>query len=283
MARANKDTKENKIYRLSLMKDDSHKKIWGIRFTYRGMIITGAVTVLVACAVIFSLVAFTPIRTLIPGYPDSHSKKLAIENAVKIDSLQSLITRWELYSENLRRVVDGETPISLDSIIKVSAERVAAQKDAAEISANESLLRRTVDEAEQFDLSEGGRNLPLEGQNLFPPLKGVISQGYDPVFHPYLDITAPAGSLVMSALDGTVIFSGWNDETGYTIEVQHNGNIVTIYKHCQKLLKKTGDKVSAGTTIALVGNTGSLTTGDHLHFELWHDGTPLNPIDYINF
>lgn len=265
------------------MEDESHKRIWGMRFTKRGMMLSGAAAILIICTIMFCLIAFTPLRTVIPGYPDSHSKKQAIENAVKIDSLQSLITRWELYSENLRRVVDGKEPISLDSIIKVSSERVAAQKAAEEIAANDSLLRETVTQAEQFDLSEKKRQLPLEGQNLFTPLKGVISQGYDPVFHPYLDITAPAGSLVMSALDGTVIFAGWNDETGYTIQVQHSGNIVTIYKHCQKLLKKTGDKVSAGTTIALVGNTGSLTTGDHLHFELWHNGDPLNPTDYINF
>ena len=87
----------------------------------------------------------------------------------------------------------------------------------------------------------------------------------------------------MSVLDGTVIFAGWNDEFGYTIQIQHDGDIVTVYKHNQKLLKKTGDRVSAGAPIALLGNTGSLTTGDHLHFEMWYKGEAIDPTQYINF
>ena len=101
--------------------------------------------------------------------------------------------------------------------------------------------------------------------------------------NPYIDITAPANSVVKAALDGTVIFAGWNDEAGYTIQLQHSNDIVTIYKHNQKLLKKTGDKVTAGSPIALVGSTGSLSTGDHLHFELWYKGEAADPTKYINF
>ena len=93
----------------------------------------------------------------------------------------------------------------------------------------------------------------------------------------------PAGSSVNAIADGTVIYDGWSDEAGYTIQIQHAGDIVSIYKHNQKLLKKTGDKVKAGTAIALMGNTGATSTGDHLHFELWHDGESLDPTNYINF
>jgi murein DD-endopeptidase MepM/ murein hydrolase activator NlpD len=111
----------------------------------------------------------------------------------------------------------------------------------------------------------------------------VISQGYDSATHPYIDITAPAGTVVKATLDGTVIFAGWNNETGNTIHIQHDGDIVSIYKHNEKLLKKTGDKVTAGSPIALVGNTGELTTGEHLHFELWHKGETVDPALYIKF
>ena len=119
--------------------------------------------------------------------------------------------------------------------------------------------------------------------SLFFSSSGVVSRPYDPVQHPYIDISAPAGSLVMTVLDGTVVFAGWNDEMGYIIGVQHEGDLLTFYKHNQKLLKEVGDKVKAGTSIALVGNTGSASSGDHLHFELWYDGEPVNPVDYINF
>ena len=165
------------------------------------------------------------------------------------------------------------------------------RKDAARNAARsmepgrqDSILRQKVLDEEQFGLSERRqRDLPIEGMHFFVPLKGVISQGYDPIVHPYIDITAPANSVVMSVLDGTVIFAGWNDEAGYTIQIQHENDIVSIYKHNQKLLKKTGDKVTAGTPVALVGNTGSLSTGDHLHFELWYRGNAIDPTKYINF
>ena len=113
--------------------------------------------------------------------------------------------------------------------------------------------------------------------------KGVISQGYDALSHPYIDITAAKGSVVKATLDGTIIFAGWDDQTGHTIHIQHDGDIISIYRHNEKLLKRSGDKVTAGSPIALIGNTGELTTGDHLHFELWHKGTALDPTQYISF
>lgn len=119
--------------------------------------------------------------------------------------------------------------------------------------------------------------------HFFCPLKGVISQAYNPVSHPYVDITAPEGSVVKAILDGTVIYSGWSEDYGHTIQLQHEEDIVSIYKHNEKLLKKTGDKVTAGAPIALVGNSGDLTTGTHLHLELWHQGSAVDPAKYINF
>ena len=218
--------------------------------------------------------------------PDAppHSKRAAIRNAMRIDSLESVINSWELYSENLRRVLDGEPTISLDSIIGSRSGTAMNAGNSQEPGSRDSVLRENVMKEEQFDLSDRNRrNLPIEGMHFFVPLKGVVSQGYDKIIHPYIDITAPANSVVMSVLDGTVIFAGWNDEAGYTIQIQHDNDIVSTYKHNQKLLKKTGDKVTAGSPIALVGNTGSLSTGDHLHFELWYKGEAVDPTKYINF
>ncbi len=282
MAQQKKERKTTR-YRLSLLDDQTHERLWIMKFTRTSFILTTVSAVIVFALTIFSITAFTPVRTFIPGYPDAHSKRAAIQNAMRIDSLETVINSWELYTENLRRILDGADPISIDSIMgRKDAARNAAR--SMEPGRQDSILRQKVLDEEQFGLSERRqRDLPIEGMHFFVPLKGVISQGYDPIVHPYIDITAPANSVVMSVLDGTVIFAGWNDEAGYTIQIQHENDIVSIYKHNQKLLKKTGDKVTAGTPVALVGNTGSLSTGDHLHFELWYRGNAIDPTKYINF
>jgi len=270
-----------KVYRLGIIEDDTHKQVWARKLTLSGLIIAAVVLLFAVTAAIYCLIAFTPVRTTIPGYPDASSRNMAVQNALKIDSLETIITRWELYSENLSRIVDGKEPIRLDSLIRKNADTVGRDPDF--MAAQDSILRKTVKEAEQFDVAGKPRNLQIEGVHFFSPLKGIVSQAFDPVLHPYMDITAPAGSVVLSVLDGTVIFAGWNDETGYVIAIQHSGDIVSIYKHNQKLLKKQGDKVTAGSAVALVGSTGNLTTGDHLHFELWYKGDAVDASKYISF
>lgn len=284
MSNTNKDNKRITHFRLSLLDAKTHKQLFSLRFNRTGFFVSIVTIAVVLCAAVYSLIAFTPIRTFIPGYPDSQTQREAIQNAIRIDSLESVIYRWELYSENLRRVVEGKEPVDVDSLIAINRRKEEASKSAEYLSRQDSLLRKEVQEEEMFDISSRRqRNLPIEGMSFFVPLKGVISQGYDPVIHPYVDIVAPEGSVVNAIADGTVIFDGWSDEAGYTLQIQHGGDIVSIYKHNEKLLKKTGDKVKAGTPVALIGNTGSLSIGDHLHFELWHNGENLDPTKYINF
>ena len=275
--------KRSKTYRLAFIDDKTHQHLVTLRFTRTSFFITAVTVVVVLCAAIYSIIAFTPVRTFIPGYPDARSKRAAIQNAITIDSLENVIFRWELYSENLRRAVEGIEPVKIDSLIKTQKSKASAL-DMETIARQDSLLREHVKEEEQFGISaRDRRDLPIEGLHFFTPLKGVVSQGYDAAIHPYIDIAAPEGSVVKATLDGTVIFAGWSDDAGYTIQLQHDGDIVSIYKHNDKLLKKTGDKVTAGSPIALVGNTGELTTGDHLHFELWHKGKTVDPTLYIKF
>lgn len=276
--------KRSKNFRLAIVDDKTHRQLLTLHFTRTSFFVATVSFIVVLTAVIFSIIAFTPVRTFIPGYPDARSKRAAIQNVIAIDSLESVIYRWELYSENLRRVVEGEEPIKIDSIINANRKSEEGDVDVAELQRQDSLLRQHVKEEEQFGVSDGvRRDLPIEGMHFFTPLKGVVSQGYDPAVHPYVDITAPAGSVIKATLDGTVIFAGWSDDSGHTIQIQHDGDIVSIYKHNEKLLKKVGDKVTAGAPIALVGNSGELTTGDHLHFELWYKGETVDPARYINF
>lgn len=276
--------KNKGIFRLRLTEDTRDKHLLSVIFTKTEFFVAVVSFIVMLSALIFSLIAFTPIRTFIPGYPDAMTKRAAIQNAIRMDSLETVIYRWELYAENLRRVVDGQEPVKIDDLVNQRRKDRENQADADYLRSRDSVLREEVKKEEMFDISgKKHRDLPIEGMLFFTPLKGVVSQGYDPVVHPFIDVTAPAGSVIKAVADGTVIYDGWSEDTGYTIQIQHGSDIVSIYKHNQKLLKKTGDKVSAGSPIALVGNTGKLTTGDHLHFELWHRGESVDPAKYINF
>lgn len=283
MSRQKKGGTSNNL-RFTIVDDDTHDKLWSRKFTRIGVLVTAITVIVVTISVIFCIIAFTPVRVLIPGYPDARTKHDAIQNAIRIDSLENVITKWELYSENLRRVVDGQEPLKIDSLMEVRRSAASTAADMKEIAQKDSLLRKEVADEDRFDIkSNSSRTLPIEGMHFFTPLKGVVSQGYDKALHPYIDITAPGNSVVMSVLDGTVISDGWTDTDGYTIRIQHEGDIISVYKHNQKLMKKTGDKVTAGTPIAILGGTGSLSDGEHLHFELWHKGDAVDPTKYISF
>ena len=275
--------KKARNYRLSLIDAQTHERLWSIRFTRPAIIWVSVSTVVVLMVVFFCLIAFTPVRTFIPGYPSAQTRRQAVQNSLRIDSLQTKILQWELYSENLRRVVAGEEPIRLDSLI-LGSRTTLAQKDSVYLAIRDSLLREDVQGQEQFGISASPeRKLPIEALSFFTPVKGVVSKGFDRSIHPWVDITAPSGSTVMAVLDGTVIYTGWEDTSGYIMAIQHSGDIVSIYKNNQKLLRGIGDAVKAGTAIGMVASSSSLTKGDHLHFELWYAGAPADPSLYISF
>ena len=276
------NNKKTRKYRAALIDAFSHERLWSIVFTRPAFIIaaiSGAVLLLLIC---FLLIAFTPLRTFIPGYPNAQARRTAVQNAIRIDSLETQILQWELYTENLKRVVAGEDPLLLDSLI-LKQQAAGKDLDPAFLARRDSLLRARVVEAEQFEVSGPRRDLPIEALSFYTPLKGVVSQGFDRTLHPYVDVTAPTGTAVMAVLDGTVVFAGWEEADGYTLAIQHKGDILSVYKHNEKLLKKAGESVKAGTPVALVGSSSSLTKGDHLRFELWYAGEAVDPAAYISF
>ena len=220
MSNTNKDKKVTH-FRLSLLDAKTHQQLKSVRFTRTTFIITIACSVIIFCAVIFSLIAFTPIRTFIPGYPDASTKRAAIQNAIKADSLESVIYKWELYAKNLRRVLEGESGLDIDSLMTASQKQAQAAQDAKYLKEQDSLLRKNVQEEEMFEISgRNTRSLPIEGTHFFTPLKGVVTQGYDQAMHPFIDIAAPEGTAVNAVADGTVIYTGWSEDTGYTIQLQ---------------------------------------------------------------
>ena len=274
--------RKSRKYRAALMDAATHQRLWSIVFT-RPAFIAAIVSLIVLLLVIFYLlIAFTPLRSFIPGYPDAQARRQAVQNAIRIDSLETQILQWELYTENLKKVVAGEEPLLLDSLI-LRRQESGRDADSVFLARRDSLLRARVTAAEQFEVSGPRRDLPIEALSFYTPLKGVVSQSFDRTLHPWVDVTAPTGTAVMAVLDGTVVFAGWEEADGYTLAIQHRGDILSVYKRNEKLLKKAGDTVKAGTPVALVGSSGSLTKGDHLRFELWYAGEAVDPAAYINF
>jgi len=280
MAKSIKD--KTNIFRAVLMDEETQKTLISKRFTRFGVWFMVFASAVAACVLFYCLIAFTPIRHTIPGYPGAKSRNEAVRNAIRIDSLETIVNRWEFYAENLRRVVDGQAPVNIDSLIRRGVSDSAALAAPEELAQSDTLLRKLVSETDKHGQAEPHGDLMLEGRHFFAPVKGTISKAYDQVLHPYLELTAPAGSTVLSVLDGTVIFSGWNDESGYTIGIQHPGDVISIYRQNQKLLKGIGDRVSAGTAIGLAGEVEE-QTGGNLHFEIWYKGELIDPALYISF
>ena len=273
--------KRPRNFRLSLVDAVSHERLWSLRFSRTAFVVACVSAAVIVVVGLYCLIAYTPIRTFIPGYPDAHSRRQAVQNALRIDSLQTRILQWELYTENLRRVVAGQEPLRLDSLI-LGSQGSRDIPNQQYLALRDSLLRADVARQEEFEVGTvTRRNLPIEAQSFFPPVKGVVSRGFERSVHPWVDITAPEGTPVMAVLDGTVVFTGWEQESGYILVLQQGSDILSVYKNNQKLLHKKGDTVKAGTPIGMVASSSSLTKGDHLHFELWYEGNAVDPAEYI--
>ena len=282
--RENKNKLKNK-FRFSIFNDPTHEELFVFRANGILSILTILLFVVFLIGSVTLLISFTSLRELIPGYPSAESRRTLIQNTLKIDSLQNEVNIWRLQLANIQRIATGKKPLHLDSILNLPHTVQAEPANISDLSRDDSLLRMQVMKEEQFGISSRQQKIEqIEGIHFFPPVRGVVTQEYNvAINHPYIDIAAPENSVVSAVLAGTVIAADWNDNTGYVIQIQHDNNLVSIYKHNAKLLKKTGDAVTAGTPVALVGDKGTLSTGPHLHFELWHKGQPIDPAQYIKF
>jgi murein DD-endopeptidase MepM/ murein hydrolase activator NlpD len=270
-------------YRIVIFNDLNLHIIKQIRFNARTLLFNLVGAVVTIIILVTMLIAFTPLREYIPGYPSGKLRQKLIQNALAADSLEQKMNLYDRYFHDLRSMLSGEN--SLDSVVRRDSIVRPNLNNLRKIN-HDSLFKDEL-EQEQFNLhlgSMGERKSGLASLLFFPPLKGMVTSKQDlSTGHYGVDIVAKLNSGVSSALDGTVIFSEWTMETGYVIIIQHDQNIVTCYKHNAELLKRQGDKGKAGEVIAIMGNTGKETTGPHLHFELWVNGNPINPEDYISF
>jgi murein DD-endopeptidase MepM/ murein hydrolase activator NlpD len=272
-------------YRLSVYNDTTFEEVWRVRLTRYNAFLLITFLVLFIVGSTTSLIAFTNLREFIPGYPDVTMRRNILMSAIQLDSLEREIELRDKYFANLNAVISGKQPI--DAINLQDTTR-RSQPVRFESSPEDSALRNEIEKEEKYNLSLGtmpGETTSLASLHFFPPVKGIVTGKFDPrTKHFATDVVTRPKSPVMAALDGTVIFTGWTMETGYVIQIQHNNNLVTVYKHNSALLKEPGDIVKAGEAISVVGDSGELyTSGPHLHFEIWFKGTPLDPEKHVFF
>ncbi|WP_340201012.1 M23 family metallopeptidase [Ascidiimonas sp. W6] len=270
-------------YRLVILNEDTFEERISFKLSRLNVFVVSTLFTVVLIAATTLLIAFTPLREYIPGYSSTRLKKQALDNSEKVDSLQTELQENLVYLQNIRKALVGElqfADVNKDSLL----DQLRLDPSNIDLAPNkeDSLLRKQVAIEDKFNILEGAKT---KGDFiLFPPVIGTLSQAYNAKLkHFAVDIIAPKESPVKAVGDGTVIFAEWTSETGYVIILEHAFGLISVYKHNGSLTKSQGDLVKSGEVIATVGNTGQLTTGPHLHFELWSEGYPVNPTDYIDF
>ena len=285
-----KNKKENKGFFKKLFNDYkvvvSSEDTFEEKFAFKASKINVFVLMLVYSVILISftisIVFFTQLRELVPGYSSSDLLSRAIYLTQKTDSLERQIELNNKFYKSIEDVLSGKT----DEFIKrdnIPIDSSLNDKNLFSISPNseDSILRNYVDSQDKFNLTKN--ELVIENKMFFSPIKGDITQAFNfQENHFAIDIAADIGTPVKSILDGKILFSEWSVDTGHVIIVDHGDNIVSVYKHNSKSLKEQNDFVQAGEVIAYSGNQGSLSSGPHLHFELWKNGTPIDPEPLLN-
>ena len=230
----------------------------------------------------FILIYITPLKEYFRGYTSIELRENSVENSMKLDSLESLYISQSKYIKSLKDLLSGN--ISFEDLDQntENTESNSLELEIVKTNLDDSLLRALVDEEDKYNAFD------LQGERfttvLFPPVKGGLSSGFDYESKHYgVDIAMPENSPVHSISEGIVVFAEWTSETGFVIILEHLNGLTSIYKHNSSIIKTQGDRIETGEIIAFTGNTGSLTTGPHLHFELWYRGEPVDPESYIEF
>ncbi len=275
-------------YRLVIMNNETYEERLSFRLSRLNVfLLTVSISIILITLTIF-IIAFTPIREYIPGYMDVNIPGQLYRLEQRADSLENALRTKDVYLQNIRNIIEGKE--IFDSISPDMESGINYDSITIESSPEDSILRAEYDQQTKYNLfffeTEGLYDSELKISDIvfFPPVEGIIINKFNLAEKHYgVDIATSNEAIIKSVLDGTVIFADWTTETGNTIAIQHSGNIISIYKHNSTLLQNIGSQVKAGDPIAVVGNSGELSSGPHLHFELWRKGTPVDPEEYMTF
>lgn len=269
-------------YRLIVYNDTTFQSVWSMKLSrLKVFTVTSLLSAIIVVLVIL-LIATTGLREYIPGYPKAEYRQMLVHTALKVDSLEQELAKRDQFFKGIQSIMSGEVP---EDNLSIQEETEKEQVDFQEFNHDSIFQDKLL--AEQLSLSLQGSTENIRGLSqihFFVPLKGVVTEHFNATpDHFGIDLVSEPNARISAVLGGTVIFSGWTLETGYVIYLQHEADLISVYKHNAELLKVTGEKVKAGEAIAIVGNTGELTSGPHLHFELWHKGSAINPEQYMDF
>ena len=270
-------------YRLVILNEENYEEQFFFRLSILNLLIISIFLFSFLITSTLLIVSYTPVKEFIPGYASNLMRKQAIINASRLDSLTISYNQSLNQLNSIKRVLTGDTEFEefKEREFKLDTENIEVKLNSKKIK-EDSLLRRVVEQQDKYNFST---NLDSDESSLFfSPVLGYISQKFDPTKkHFAIDVVAKENEPVKSIADGVVIFSEWSLNTGYVIILEHKHGYLSVYKHNESLNYTQGDIVQAGEIIGTVGNTGEYSTGHHLHFELWNDGYPLDPQDFINF
>ncbi len=269
-------------FRFVILNDDTFEELLTLKLSPLNIFVFSVVTIVSTIALTTTVIAFTPLKELIPGYASSKLRREAIELALTTDSLTAAIDRNERYIQGVQRILQGEVIDTVLQELETDTSSNNAEIVLSDPSAQDSAFREWVEEENAFTLNQGGAELGIP--QLISPIEGIITGGFDKATNHFaVDIAAASNTPVKTCYEGTVIFADWTSETGNIIIVQHENNLLSAYKHNSALLKEVGEFVRSGEAIAIIGNSGENSTGPHLHFELWFEGAPIDPQNFIKF
>ncbi len=283
-----KKSKKNKFkekltfkYRFVVLNEDTFEERFSFKLNRLNAFIFGGLFSIILIALTTLIIVVTPLKEYIQGYSSTELKKEAISLVYKVDSLEQALFVNNLYIENIQQVLKGEikrVTFNKDSVF----EQMRVKKIDFAPSAVDSTFREEVEQEDRFSVFEQAtKNTDIVFTS---PIKGEISQDYNlKEKHFAIDIAVDEDTPVKAVAKGTVIFTGFTADTGYVIILKHSQGFISVYKHNASVFKTQGELVKAGEVIASAGSTGTFSTGTHLHFELWDDGYPVNPINYIDF
>lgn len=268
-------------YRLVILNQDTFEEHFSFRLNRLNVFVFGTLFALLLIIMTTVLIAFTPLREYVPGYSSAKLTKQAVYLEQKVDSLEIALDKNDRFLLSIQRAIKGEIDEISYEDIQIKPTLVDKQALSQKPSSIDSILRNRVSQEDKYNplITNIDVNLILH-----TPVQGHISNSFSVENKHYaVDIITEANAAVKAAADGTVIFSEWSVDTGNVIIIKHTNDLVTVYKHNQSLVKTQGDLVKSGEVIATVGNSGALTTGPHLHFEVWYDGYPMNPENFVEF
>lgn len=272
-------------YRLVILNDRTFAERFSLRMSPLGLLIGVAAITIVMTTLVISLVAFTPLREYIPGYGNVAERKQILRLSILADSLDQTLASRDMYINNLMNVLNEKVEGKPN---KPTKDTTGKYKDVnTQASETDKNFRKELENTKNSDLVNATATLKpnaLSNTLFFIPVKGLVTTSFNiSEAHYGCDIVAKKDELIKNTLDGTVVFAGFTNSDGYEIHIQHSGNLVSIYKHNSVLLKRVGDRVKSGESIAIIGNSGETSKGPHLHFELWYNGVPINPEDVVAF